>query len=113
MPFPILIWRMISNTLLLRWLLIWWWLPIASVTLGLTRQSWLSLNQSDELAERVWFLEDERCKFDECYLVLPEEKTATEAQVVTLDGEVKPISAGPRFGYGESDISGTFGAARQ
>ena len=45
--------------------------------------------------------------------MLSGEKTVVEAQVVTLDGEVKPISAGPRFGYGESDISGTFGAARQ
>lgn len=49
-------------------------------------------SECDELAERVWFLEDERCKFDERYLVLPEEKTATEAQVVTLNGEVDRLS---------------------
>lgn len=41
---------------------------------------------------KVWLLEEDRCKFDECYLVISREKTIVEAQVVTLDGEVDRLS---------------------
>lgn len=45
-----------------------------------------------ELTEKVWLLEEEQHKFDECCLMLSREKTVVEAQVVTLDREVNILS---------------------
>ncbi|CAI9280330.1 unnamed protein product [Lactuca saligna] len=39
-------------------------------------------SEHDELAEKVWLLEEERCNFDERYLVLSGEKIVAEAQGV-------------------------------
>nr|KAJ0217505.1 hypothetical protein LSAT_V11C300122910 [Lactuca sativa] len=46
--FLILRWRTTFSMPLLRLLLTWWWLPLAAVK-----------SERDELAERVWFLEEE------------------------------------------------------
>ena len=49
-------------------------------------------SEHDELAKKVWLIEEEQHKFDECYLVLSGEKIDVEAQVATLDGEVSLLS---------------------
>lgn len=50
-------------------------------------------SECNKLAEKVWLVEEERCKFDKHYFVLSGDKTAIEAQVVALDREVDRLSS--------------------
>lgn len=50
----------------------------------------VSINtKRDELGEKVWLLEDEKCKFKDRYIILAGEKFSSKDQVTSLHGEVE------------------------